>query len=689
MPYSYTPSLSYQPMLSARFWASAFSVSLGSFHPQPFGGNLQAFNGLDTSRSRYKEPKAKMPFLEFDRKNSKAWIRRCNRFFDLYGVDEEEKMTYVSMNLKDEIDMWFDNYVFDKRGRVTWPIFCLGVCICYGNIRPTQIIKEFKQVQQVANVESYQKKFEELRCLMGVTNPNLDEAYFVECFISGLTLDIQDNVSLANPRSLVVAYDLAKIHERKAEAMYKKFAAKSALKREEGVEEVMVEETGGIGEESESQDQEEGEVSINAVLGLGSNAKTIKIQGWAQVQWLQKPMKVKVASGHILDYHEFSPNFKWKMGKEEFVFQVGLLKVGGCDMVLGMDWLNTIAPILLHTRPLSITFIKGDKRLTLLGDQESQALSIADSKTIDRSLLTGQCSCLGQLFELSQEDLAHNKETIHEEVQYLLTKNKDIFYEPRGLPRHRSCDHQIELLPGAKPVNLRPYRYSFEQKNTIEKIVAEMLDAQTVSPGISPFASPVILVKKKDSSWRMCVDYRKLNEATVKNKYPTPVVEDLLDELNGAKLFSKLDLRSGYHQIRMKEGEEHKTALKTHHGLWEFRVMPFGATLQDHLKHLELVSRVLRENQLVANRSKCSLAQTQVEYLGHIISGEGKGAENLAADALSRRFETEEEEECLGLSIAQPKWVSEVVESYENDQKIQELLTNLSLGPNAVPNISL
>lgn len=82
------------------------------------------------------------------------------------------------------------------------------------------------------------------------------------------------------------------------------------------------------------------------------------------------------------------------MGEEDFVFQVGLLKVGGCDTVLGMDWLNTIAPVLLHTRPLSITFIKGNKRLTLLGDQESQALSIDDSKTIDRLLLTGQCSCM-------------------------------------------------------------------------------------------------------------------------------------------------------------------------------------------------------------------------------------------------------------------------------------------------------
>ena len=217
-------------------------------------------------------------------------------------------------------------------------------------------------------------------------------------------------------------------------------------------------------------------------------------------------------------------------------------------------------------------------------------------------------------------------------------------------------------------VNLRPYRLLHHQKDALEELIKHMLQSHMIRPCISPFSSPVILVKKKDGTWRLCVDYRQLNSNTIKNKYPIPIIdknkylipiiEDLLDELFGAAIFSKINLRAGYHQIKMKNEDIHKTAFSTHLGHFEYVVLPFGLTnapvtfqslmnsvlaqflrkfalvlfddiliynsnLQDHVQHLRSVLEVLRANKLYAKLAKCSVAQPEIEYLGHIITKEG------------------------------------------------------------------
>lgn len=163
--------------------------------------------------------------------------------------------------------------------------------------------------------------------------------------------------------------------------------------------------------------------------------------------------------------------------------------------------------------------------------------------------------------DVSEEDANSG---IPADIQTILQEFPTVLEAPSGLPPRRSCDHVISLKEGATPPNLRPYRVPHHQKEAMEKIIAELIESKEIQVSNSPYSSPAVMVRKKDGSWRLCVDYRQLNAQTIKNKFPMPIIEDLLDELNGAKVFSKLDLRSGYHQIRMSESDVPNTAFRTH-----------------------------------------------------------------------------------------------------------------------------
>ncbi|KAL0541779.1 hypothetical protein IC582_021836 [Cucumis melo] len=225
---------------------------------------------------------------------------------------------------------------------------------------------------------------------------------------------------------------------------------------------------------------------------------------------------------------------------------------------------------------------------------------------------------------------------------------------PKSLPPRRMIDHEIKLVPGAKPPAKNAYRMAPPELAELQKQLDELLNAGFIRPAKAPYGALVLFQKKKDGSLRLCIDYCVLNKLTVRNKYPLPIITDLFDRLHGAKYFSKLDLRSGYYQVRIAEGDEPKTTCVTRYGAFEFLVMSFGLTnapatfctlmnqvfheyldkfvvvylddivvysmtMEEHRDHLQKVFQKLKENQLYVKREKCSFAQERINFLGHVI----------------------------------------------------------------------
>jgi hypothetical protein len=247
------------------------------------------------------------------------------------------------------------------------------------------------------------------------------------------------------------------------------------------------------------------------------------------------------------------------------------IDMGGCDIVLGVDWLRTLGPILMDFKDLTMQFDQEGHQYKFQGITTGSP-EIISSHRMENMLKRGHFGVIAQLHATQEIETP----LVPQDLQAILYKHQLVFSTPQGLPPSRGVhDHSIPLAPGSLPPNIRLYRHPFFQKNEIEKMVQELLNAGVIHPSMSPYSSPVVMVSKKECSWQMYPDFRSLNKLTIKDKLPIPVIDDLLDELSGAQFFTKLDLRSG-HQIRMKEVDIPKTAFITHEGHYEFLVMPFG-----------------------------------------------------------------------------------------------------------------
>lgn len=374
--------------------------------------------------------------------------------------------------------------------------------------------------------------------------------------------------------------------------------------------------------------------SYDAIIGMPWLSKHNPV-----IDWKSKSVKLKMTdSVHLLQSSGVSAKNEVK---EDEVKQIGFL--GATRLLNG----KAKAP-----KPKQFS-LKSRVRRVKLKSLKQQA-NRSESQKLNAVVIE----------ERVEEDLIQKKEgavvTLVGPAKEIVEEFKDLFPEdlPRRLPPKREVDHKIELIPGQTPPSRAPYRMSPKEMKELKLQLDDNLARGFIRPSKSPYGAPILFVPKKSGESRMCVDYRALNRITVKNKYPLPRTEDLFDQLRGARVFSKIDLRSGYNQIRIHEDDIQKTAFRSRYGHFEWLVMPFGLTnapatfmylmqkifhhlldvcvvvflddiliysknQQEHEQHLKEVLRILRRNQLYAKLSKCELFQDQVVFLGHVVSAKG------------------------------------------------------------------
>src|ERR1041385_141612 len=317
------------------------------------------------------------------------------------------------------------------------------------------------------------------------------------------------------------------------------------------------------------------------------------------------------------------------IGKHVFPTDLIILESQGLDVILGMDWLA-----------------------------KDQGVIDCDSRSITLRTPTGQRIRYVSKYKHQHAQVNSLKGGSLDDVR-VVRDYPDMFPdELPGMPPDREIEFLIDLIPSIGPIAKRPYRIPANELAELKEQIRDLQAKGFIRPSSSPWGSPVLFVEKKDGTQRMCVDYRSLNDVTIKNKYPLPVINDLFDQLEGACVFSKIDLRSGYHQVKIREKDIPKTAFTTRYGLYEYSVMSFGLTNapayfmnmmnkvfmefldkfvvvfiddilvyskneQEHEAHLRLVLEKLREHKLYANFSKCEFWLKEVGFLGHVVSGEG------------------------------------------------------------------
>ncbi|GJR44525.1 putative reverse transcriptase domain-containing protein [Tanacetum coccineum] len=368
---------------------------------------------------------------------------------------------------------------------------------------------------------------------------------------------------------------------------------------------------------------------------------------------------VELADGRIIRLNTILRGCTLNILNHPFNIDLMPVELGSFDAIIGMDWLVKYQAIIVCAEKI-VRIPWGNETLIVHGDgrnrgNEARLHIISYTKTHEYMLK----GCLVFLANVTTKETKDKSEKKQLEDVSIVQDFHDVFPEDfPGLPPTQQVEFQIDLIPGAAPVARAPYRLAPSEMKELSEQLKELSDKGFIRPSSSPWGAPVLFVKKKDGSFRICIDYQKLNKLTVKNRYPLLRIDDLLDQLKGSSVYSKIDLRSGYHQLRVREEDIPKMAFRTRYGHYEFQVMPFGLTnapavfmdlmnrvckpfldkfvivfiddiliysknKKEHEEHLKAVLELLKKEKLYAKFSKCEFWIPKVQFLGHVIDSQG------------------------------------------------------------------
>ncbi|GJR15685.1 putative reverse transcriptase domain-containing protein [Tanacetum coccineum] len=374
---------------------------------------------------------------------------------------------------------------------------------------------------------------------------------------------------------------------------------------------------------------------------------------------LENCYDVELADGKLVKIDTIIRGCTLKFLDHPFNIDLMPVELGSFDVIIGMDWLRRYHAVIICDEKL-VQVPYGNETLTFCGNESSNGkesrLTVISCSKAQEYMAKGCQVFLAQISAKKEEDKSERKQI--EDVP-IVQDFPEVFPEDLpGLPPARPVEFQIDLIPGAAPVARAPYRLAPSEMKELSEQLQELSDKGFIRPSSSPWGAPVLFVKKKDGSFRMCIDYRELNKLTVKNRYPLPRIDDLFDQLQGSSIYSKIDLRSGYHQLRVREQDVPKTAFRTRYGHYEFQVMPFGLTNapavfmdlmnrvckpyldkfvivfiddiliyskdeREHEEHLKAILELLKKEKLYAKFSKCEFWIPKVQFLGHVIDSRG------------------------------------------------------------------